>query len=52
MKRDKIIITLSTIIAVITIAAAFWGVNHLKDAYVNQQIETQPVEQTATQPVE
>ncbi len=49
MKRDKIIITLSTIIAVITIAAAFLGVNHLKDAYVNQQIETQPVAQAAMQ---
>lgn len=43
MKKNKDItlITIMTIIAVIAIAAVFFGVNHLMDAYVNQQRVTQ-----------
>ncbi|MDE6685804.1 MAG: hypothetical protein K2K17_00610 [Lachnospiraceae bacterium] len=40
MKNNKVI-TLITIIAVIAIAVAFFGVNYLIDTYVNQQRATQ-----------
>lgn len=47
MKKNKVI-TLISIIVVIAIAAVFFGVNYLLDAYAKYQRTTQSGNQTAT----